>query len=180
MTNKPKTAPLGAEARAISVCPRPRNHQDPEERGCCDKCIPICDVICEAEAALREKMQKQINLLRGFPGFHQRCNRCGRADGTNFHTEDTVWKGIAGEEYQHKVLCYACFDTLAGEKGLKYTVHDLCFAGEQGHSTDALKAQAGKEAVEKEREACANIAEGFDGNLSNTALAIAADIRARG
>ena len=119
----------------------------------CSACRTQAQAVKEAEAALREEMQ----LLRGFGEHRQHCKRCGRAGGENFHAEDSVWKEIAGE-YQDNVLCFACFDTLAGEKGLEYTVHDLCFSGEHGHSTDNLKVHAAEKARQEALEECKAIA----------------------
>ncbi len=67
----------------------------------------------------------------------QSCQRCGAVDGMNFHVPDDVWRKVAGpiwynEEFD-SVLCLACFDQLANEKGVKYAdcITRVLFVGEQ-------------------------------------------------
>jgi hypothetical protein len=67
----------------------------------------------------------------------QTCRRCGAVDCFNFHVPDEVWKAVAGPEWTNEVfdsvLCLACFDDLAFERGVNYAhvITHVVFAGRQ-------------------------------------------------
>lgn len=65
----------------------------------------------------------------------QRCGRCGAVDGMNFHVADDVWAAVASPKWRNEridsVLCLACFDQLADEKGIDYSqsLSNVLFVG---------------------------------------------------
>ncbi len=60
----------------------------------------------------------------------QMCKRCGAVDRMNFQLPVDIWAKVSGK-YVQSVLCLACFDDLALEKGIDYVHHlsEVCFAG---------------------------------------------------
>lgn len=64
---------------------------------------------------------------------HQRCKVCGRRDKFNFHVPDKIWESIVPKKLQNRVICLACFDRFAKERGVDYAPYlsGLCFAGDQ-------------------------------------------------
>lgn len=63
---------------------------------------------------------------------NQRCKVCGRRDKFDFHVPDEVWRSIVPEQYQNHVVCLACFDDFAKDKGVDYStsLQTLYFAGD--------------------------------------------------
>ena len=64
---------------------------------------------------------------------HQACKACGRRDKTDFHVPDEVWERVVPERLRDRVVCLACFDGFAKERGVEYAPYLslLYFAGEQ-------------------------------------------------
>lgn len=61
----------------------------------------------------------------------QMCKICGRPDYFNFYVPDPVWEAIVPEDHQQHAVCLTCFDRLARERGVTYTIDQLGFAGDQ-------------------------------------------------
>lgn len=62
----------------------------------------------------------------------QICKVCGKRDGFCFQIDNAVWKIIVSPEHQNHVVCLACFDEMAFEKGISYddaVLDELYFAG---------------------------------------------------
>lgn len=65
----------------------------------------------------------------------QRCCRCGAVDSMYFNIDDKTWKDVAGPEWVNdefdSVLCLACFDQIAEQKGIKYShkIQEIVFVG---------------------------------------------------
>jgi hypothetical protein len=50
----------------------------------------------------------------------QRCKVCGKRDKLDFTVSDEIWKAIVPEPYQKDIVCLACFDALASQRGVDY------------------------------------------------------------
>jgi hypothetical protein len=90
----------------------------------------------------------------------QSCKRCGAVDLMNFHVPDRLWQAIAGPEFANRVLCLACFDQLADQKGIDYAdqIKDVLFCGQRWAlwfadrvALAAAEAEAQRLADERER-----------------------------
>lgn len=66
-------------------------------------------------------------------GPHQTCKACGQRDKFDFHVPDEVWHAAVPAHLQNRVVCLACFDAFAHERGVAYatSLSELCFAGER-------------------------------------------------
>lgn len=64
---------------------------------------------------------------------HQKCKACGRRDKFDFYVPDEVWESVVPIRLQERVVCLACFDRLAKERGVDYAPHltELHFAGDK-------------------------------------------------
>lgn len=64
---------------------------------------------------------------------YQTCKVCGHRDKFTFHVADEIWEKVVPSDYKSKVVCLACFDTFAKEKGISYkdALDLLCFTGDQ-------------------------------------------------
>lgn len=64
-------------------------------------------------------------------GGGQTCKACGRRDKFDFHIPDSVWLSVVPAGLSGLVVCMACFDEFAAEKGVDYAPHlrVLYFAG---------------------------------------------------
>jgi hypothetical protein len=74
--------------------------------------------------------------------YPQRCKVCGRADGFDFTVTDEVWKAVVPEEYQKRVVCLPCFDSLASLRGVNYAHalnSEIYFAGRMASLTLRIK-----------------------------------------
>jgi len=68
------------------------------------------------------------------PGLSpQTCKMCGWRDKWDFHVPDAVWKAVVGPDLENRVVCLACFDDLAKQRGIDYSPHlrTLYFAGDK-------------------------------------------------
>jgi hypothetical protein len=63
----------------------------------------------------------------------QRCKVCGRADKFDFHVPDALWREVVPATLRNRVVCLACFDDLASERGIDYarSLRALFFAGDR-------------------------------------------------
>jgi hypothetical protein len=64
---------------------------------------------------------------------HQTCKACGKRDKFDFHVPDEVWHAALPAHLHNRVVCLACFDGFAHERGVAYatSLTELCFAGER-------------------------------------------------
>lgn len=62
----------------------------------------------------------------------QTCKVCGHPDKFNYNVPDIIWEAIVPYEFQNRVVCLACFDKFAYQKGINYAchLHTLYFAGD--------------------------------------------------
>ena len=131
----------------------------------------------EAEEAVRKEMDELREQVMTYQADQNYDERFAQGEDAMCEKMECVhpracWVGLKPEEPCDRIG--GCLHKNVGSS-------TKCKCDTRGYcSACALQAQAVKEAVEEEREACANIAEGFDGNLSNTALASANNIRRRG
>lgn len=74
----------------------------------------------------------------------QRCKVCGRRDKFNFHVSDAIWEAIVPASYVNRVVCLACFDDFALQKGVNYaaTLDSLYFAGDRAAFTFSIVSAA--------------------------------------
>ena len=65
--------------------------------------------------------------------MQQTCKVCGHRDKFDFHVPDEIWAAVVPPIFQNRVVCLACFDDYAGEKGIEYATRlkTLYFAGDQ-------------------------------------------------
>lgn len=63
----------------------------------------------------------------------QTCKACGRADKFNFNVPDALWDAVVPAELRNRVVCLACFDQFARERGVDYagSIQTLYFAGDR-------------------------------------------------
>lgn len=63
----------------------------------------------------------------------QTCKVCGRRDKFDFTVPDDIWEAVVPPTFQNRVVCLACFDAFAREKGISYAqfLHSLHFAGDK-------------------------------------------------
>jgi hypothetical protein len=64
---------------------------------------------------------------------HQMCKACGRRDKMDFHVPDDVWEAVVPARLRSRVVCLACFDGFAKQRGVEYAPHlsEICFAGDK-------------------------------------------------
>lgn len=65
----------------------------------------------------------RADSFESWPG--ETCYVCGKRHPTGFQVDDDVWVAVVGNE--GVVLCPACFDEMAQEKGIKYSVKEVCY-----------------------------------------------------
>jgi hypothetical protein len=65
--------------------------------------------------------------------MRQTCKACGRQDKFDFSVPDDVWASVVRPELVNRVVCLACFDEFAREKGVDYAgaLTTLFFAGDR-------------------------------------------------
>lgn len=65
-------------------------------------------------------------------GHQQTCKACGKRDKFNFLVPDEIWQAALPAHLHNRVVCLACFDNFATERGVAYatSLSELCFAGE--------------------------------------------------
>ena len=63
-----------------------------------------------------------------------RCKACGREDKFDFHVPDALWRAVVPEHLKDRVVCLACFDDFAFERGIEYArcLRAVFFAGDRG------------------------------------------------
>ena len=64
--------------------------------------------------------------------FPQRCKVCGKRDKFDFTVIDEIWNSIVPKPFRNNVVCLACFDAFASQKGIKYAdtiFPELYFSG---------------------------------------------------
>lgn len=64
--------------------------------------------------------------------MRQTCKACGQIDKLNFDVPDAVWAAVVPLELQNRVVCLACFDTLARKNNVDYaaSLKAVYFAGD--------------------------------------------------
>ena len=62
----------------------------------------------------------------------QRCKVCDRRDKFDFHVSDGTWAAVVPPTFRNRVVCLACFDDLACQKGVDYSteITTIYFAGD--------------------------------------------------
>jgi hypothetical protein len=62
----------------------------------------------------------------------QTCKACGYRDKFDFHVPDEIWEAVVPAYLRGRVVCLACFDDFAEERGIDYAAHvsTLYFAGD--------------------------------------------------
>jgi cation diffusion facilitator CzcD-associated flavoprotein CzcO len=63
----------------------------------------------------------------------QSCKKCGVRDGLSFHVPDRLWAAVVPKQFVSKVLCLACFDKFAAQRGVEYhrSLRVVYFVGDQ-------------------------------------------------
>lgn len=61
------------------------------------------------------------------------CKACGHRSKLDFNVPDEIWECVVPEALRTRVICLACFDTFAAERGVSYAAQlvDLYFAGDR-------------------------------------------------
>lgn len=64
--------------------------------------------------------------------MRQRCKVCGCRDKFNFYVPDELWEKVVPPRYRNRVVCLACFDDFAKQRGVDYatSLKTLYFAGD--------------------------------------------------
>jgi hypothetical protein len=64
--------------------------------------------------------------------LRQTCKACGHIDKFNFNVPDDLWAAVVPTDMVSKVVCLACFDGFAHDKGIDYSagISSLFFAGD--------------------------------------------------
>lgn len=70
-------------------------------------------------------------------GMQQTCKNCGAQDAFNFNVSDSVWEKVVPKALLRKVVCLACFDKFASQRGIDYrrNLRVLYFVGRQASFT---------------------------------------------
>jgi hypothetical protein len=119
----------------------------------------ICSDCGEDWPCLVRRLAERPSPLQLRPQ-RQSCKRCGSVDLMNFHVPDALWQAIAGPEFANRVLCLACFDQLADQKGIDYAdqIKDVLFCGQRWAlwfadrvALTAAEAEAQRLATERDR-----------------------------
>ena len=68
------------------------------------------------------------------PHQRQTCKACGRRDKLDFWLPDEIWAAVVPPELVNRVVCLACFDEFARQRGVAYVNHldTIWFVGDRG------------------------------------------------